>query len=188
MVEIVISILAFLIILGFARLGMHFGAFYELASTVFQFLAMMVTLRYWWLFTRLLPPWFNGHNGYAAFGAYWVMFLVGAIPLMVLMAFVERQSAPRYPRVIDAVVGLIFGAVSATILVCTVMTSLSVIIPKVWSDYDRQKLILPMDCVPIAVYQAVENRWLGIAPTDPGHTRFPTFEKTDADDMYKYWR
>ncbi len=188
MVEIVISVLAFLIILGFARLGMHFGAFYELASTVFQFLAMMIALRYWWLFTRLLSPWFNGQNGYAAFGAYWVMFLVGVTPLMVLTARVERQSTPQYPRVIDAGLGLIFGAVSAAILVCTVMTSLSVIIPKVWSDYDRQKLILPMDRVPIAVYQAVENSWLGITPTDPGHTRFPTFEKTDADDMHKYWR
>src|SRR5438477_476743 len=86
---------------------------------------------------------------------------VGETPLMVLTALVERKSTPRYPRVIDAVVGLIFGAMSATILVCTVMTSLSVIMPKVWSDYDRQKLILPMDRVPIAVYQAVEKRWLG---------------------------
>ena len=188
MVEIVISVVAFLIILAFTRLGMHFGAFYELAGTVFQFLAMMIALRYWWLFTRLLSPWFNGENSYAAFGAYWVMFLVGAIPLIVLMARAERQSTPRYPRVIDVVLGVVFGAVSATILVCTVMTSLSVIIPKVWSDYDRQKLILPMDAAPIAVYQAIEQHWLGIAPTDPGHTRFPTLEKNDADDMYKYWR
>ena len=188
MVEIYISIFAFLVILGFARLGMHFGAFFELASTVFLFLAMMVALRYWWLFTRLLSPWFNGENGYAAFGAYWIMFLIGVTPLMVLTAYVERRATPRYPKLIDAVVGLIFGAVSATILVCTVMTSLSVIMPKVWSDYDRQKLILPLDLAPITVYQAIEQHWLGIAPNDPGHTRFPTFEKNDADDMYKYWR
>jgi len=188
MVEIVISVLAFLIILGFARLGIHFGAFYELASTAFLFLAMMIALRYWWLFTRLLSPWFNGENAYAAFGAYWVMFLVGVTPLMVLTARVERQATPRYPRVVDLVFGLIFGAVSAAILVCTVMTSLSVIVPKVWADYDRQKLILPLDRVPIAIFQAVEKRCLGIAPTDPGHTRFPTLEKTDADDMDKYWR
>lgn len=187
-IEIGISILAFLIILGFARLGMHFGAFYELVSSLFLFLAMMFALRYWYLFTRLLSPWFNGQNGYAAFGAYWAMFLLGASPLMVVMAFAGHESTPRYPRVIDAVIGLIFGAVSAVILVCTVMTSLSVFAPKVWSTYDRQKLILPMDQAPIAVYQAVEQRWLGIAPTDPSHTRFPTFEKTDADDLYKYWR
>ena len=188
MAEIVISVVAFLIILGFTRLGMYFGAFYELAGTVFQFLAMMITLRYWWLLTRLLSPWFNGENGYAAFGAYWVMFLVGSIPLILLMACAERQATPRYPRVIDVVFGLVFGAVSATILVCTVMASLSVIIPKLWPDYDRQKLILPMDRAPIVVYQAIEEHWLGIAPNDPGRTRFPTFEKTDVDNMHKYWR
>jgi len=187
MTEMVISIVAFVIILSFARLGIHFGAFYEMASSVFLFLAMMIALRYWWLFTRLLSPWFNGENGYAAFGAFWTVFLVGAIPLMVLMARVNHESTPRYPRVVDVVIGLIFGALSATILVCTVMTSLSVIVPKVWSDYDRQKLILPMDEAPIAIYQAIEKHWLGVAPDDPGHTRFPTFEKADADDMQKYW-
>src|SRR5258705_12325653 len=125
MLEIVISVVAFLIILAFTRLGMHFGAFYELAGTVFQFLAMMIALRYWWLFTRLLSPWFNGENSYAAFGAYWIMFLVGAIPLIVLMARAERQSTPRYPRVVDAVVGGVFVAVSATILASTVRPGLS---------------------------------------------------------------
>ena len=186
--EIVISIVAFVIILGLARLGMHFGAFYEVTSTVFLFFTMMFTLRYWHLFTRLLSPWFSGQNGYAAFGAFWVAFLVGASPLLILMSRVGVETAPRYPRVVDAVLGLLFGAASSAILVCTVMTSLSVIIPKVWSDYNPDKLILPMDRVPIAVYQAVEHHWLGIQPSDPGHTRFPTFEKSDADDLYKYWR
>jgi hypothetical protein len=186
--EIVISILALLIILGFARLGMHFGAFYEVASTLFLFLAMMFTLRYWYLFTRLLSPWFNGQNSYAAFGAYWALFLLGSTPLMILMSRVSHESAPRYPRLIDGIMGVVFGAASATILVCTVMTSLSLIIPKVWADYDRQKLILPLDDASIAVYQAVEKHWLGITPNDPSHTRFPTFEKSDADDMFKYWR
>jgi hypothetical protein len=187
MPEMIISIVAIVIILGLARLGIHFGAFYEMASTVFLFLAMMIALRYWWLFTRLLSPWFNGENGYAAFGAFWIVFLIGAIPLIVLMTRVNHESTPRYPRIVDIVIGLIFGALSATILVCTVMTSLSVGLPKVWSDYDRQKLLLPMDEAPIAVYQTIEKHWIGIAPDDSGHTRFPTFEKNDADDMLKYW-
>jgi hypothetical protein len=186
--EIVISILAFLIILGMARLGMYFGAFYEVTSTVFLFFAMMFALRYWYLITRLLSPWFSGQNGYAAFGAFWIAFLVGSIPLIILMARVGWESSPRYPRVVDAALGLLFGAVSSAILVCTVMSSLSVIVPKVWSGYNPDKLILPMDKVPIEMYQAVEQRWLGVGPKDPGHTRFPTFEKNDADDLYKYWR
>jgi hypothetical protein len=84
--------------------------------------------------------------------------------------------------------GLVFGAASATILVCTVMSSLSVVVPKLWRDYDRQKLIVPFDRAPMLVYQAIEQRLVGIAPTDPGHTRLPSLEKEDADDLYKYWR
>jgi len=63
MVEIVISIVAFLIILAFTRLGMHFGAFYELAGKVVQFLATDDrAFGIGWLFTRLLSPWFNGRT------------------------------------------------------------------------------------------------------------------------------
>jgi uncharacterized membrane protein required for colicin V production len=188
MFEIVLSVMAFVLILGLARLGMNFGAFYEIASTLFLFLAMMVALRYWYSVTRLLAPWFNGQNGYAAFGAFWIAFLLGTVPLIVLMSRVSYASTPRYPRVVDAVFGLVFGAASAAILVCTVMTSLSVVVPKVWPEYDRQKLIVPFDMAPIVVYQSIEQRLLGISPTDPGHTRFPTFEKSDADNLYKYWR
>ncbi len=188
MVEMVLSVLAFALILALARLGMNFGAFYEIASTLFLFLAMMVALRYWYPITRLLAPWFNGQNGYAAFGAFWIAFLLGTVPLIVLMSRVSHEATPRYPKVVDAALGLVFGAASATILVCTVMTSLSVIVPKLWRDYDRQKLIVPFDLAPVIVYQTIEQRLVGIPPTDPGHTRLPTFEKEDADDLYKYWR
>ena len=187
MTEMVISIVAIVLILGLARLGVHFGAFYEVICTVFLFLAMMIALRYWWLVTRLLSPWFNGQNGFAAFGAFWITFLVGAIPLIVLMSRVNREATPKYPRVVDASIGLIFGALSAVILVCTVMTSLSVGLPKVWSEYDRQKLLVPMDQAPIAIYQTIEKHWIGIGTNDTGRTRFPTFEKSDADDMQKFW-
>jgi hypothetical protein len=38
------------------------------------------------------------------------------------------------------------------------------------------------------VYQRIEERWLGIQKTDPGHTRFPTFEMADEDNFQKYWK
>jgi hypothetical protein len=82
---------------------------------------------------------------------------------------------------------LIFGTVSATILVCCVMTSLSVVGPKVWEEYNHEALVLPLDKVPIEVYQAVERDWLHIATNNPAHTRFPTFDKANVDDFDKYW-
>jgi hypothetical protein len=186
--EFIISVFAFLIILGLARLGVHFGAFYELVSSVFLFFAMMFALRYWYLGTRLLAPWFNGQIAYATFGAFWIVFLIGTTPLLILTARIGHESTPRYPRIVDATLGLLFGAASAIILVCTVMTSLSVLVPQLWPKYDRTKLILPLDQAPITMYQAVEQRWLGISAEDPGHTRLPTFQKEDADDLYNYWR
>jgi len=29
---------------------------------------------------------------------------------------------------------------------------------------------------------------VGVKTNDPGRTRFPTFEKNDADDFQKYWQ
>ena len=83
MVEMILSIVAFLLILALARLGMNFGVFYELACTLFLFLAMMVALRYWYLLTRVLSPWFAGQNGYVEPGQFDF-----ALSLMVLAAVV----------------------------------------------------------------------------------------------------
>ena len=90
-------------------------------------------------------------------------------------------------KLIDTALGLVFGFVSSSILVCCVMTSLSVIVPKIWSGYNRNALTLPFDKYPIQVYERIEEGWLGIQKTDPGHTRFPTFEKENVDDFQKYW-
>jgi len=37
-------------------------------------------------------------------------------------------------------------------------------------------------------YRSIESDGLHISTNHPGHTRFPTFEKADVDDMYEYWR
>ena len=189
MVEIILSVLAILIILSLARLGLLFGGFYELTSTLLLLLAMMVTLRYWYPLTRWIVSWWPGPGAsYAAFGAYWSLFLMGCVPLIVIMHYVTQDMIPRYPKAIDMVLGVVFGAASASVIVCCVMTSLSVIAPKVWEPYNRNALLVPFDQVPIIVYQTVERHWLEIPETNPGHTRLPTFKKEDADELDKYWR
>jgi len=188
-VMVAISVLAILVILGLGRLGMHFGAFYEATSTLLLFLAMMVSLRYWYPLTRWVMFWWSPDTAsYAAFGSYWALFLIGCLPLILFMSRVTQGSIPSYPKIVDMVVGMVFGTISATIFVCCVMTSLSVIAPKIWEPYDRNALTLPLDTVPISIYQTVERDWLHIAENDPAHTRFPTFEKADADNFDKYWR
>jgi hypothetical protein len=68
------------------------------------------------------------------------------------------------------------------------MTSLSVVIPKLWEPYDRTTLLLPFDQLPITAYQKVEREWLHIPANNPSHARFPTYKKEDADDINKFWR
>lgn len=188
MVEISISVAAILAILALAWAGIMFGVFYELTSTLLLFWAMMITLRYWYLATGLLLSWIPAAGAYAPFLAYWTLFLIGCLPLIIVMNRVTQDSVPRYPKVVDSILGFIFGFTSSVILVCSVMTSLPAIAPKVWEPFDRQALLLPFDRLPIAVYQYVEQDWLGITSSDPGHTRFPTFEKTDGEDFQKSWR
>ena len=188
MVETYLSIVALVLIVGMARIGMLFGVFYELTSTLLLFLAMMITLRYWYVATRLLEGWFPGAGCYGALGAYWTLFLIGAIPLIVILNRVTTNSVPRYPKTVDAALGFVFGIVSSTILTCCVATSLSVIAPKIWETYDRSALLVPFDRLPISMYQHIERHWLAVSAEDPHHTRFPTFEKADADNFQKFWR
>ena len=77
MAELILSILAILIILTLAWVGPDLGVFYELTTSLLLFLAMMVTLRFWYLLTRYLVLRLPEYGSYAAFGAYWTLFLVG---------------------------------------------------------------------------------------------------------------
>ena len=188
MLEVSLSIAAMVLILSSARFGVFFGVFYELTSTLLLFFAMMVTLRYWYEATRWVESVMPGAGAYGAFGAYWGLFLAACLPLVLALNRITQWAAPRYPKVIDTVLGVVFGAIAATILVCCVFTSLSVIGPKVWEPYNRDALTVPFDRYQVEVYQEIEGQWLGIPQRDPGHTRFPTFDKVDADDFQKYWR
>jgi uncharacterized membrane protein required for colicin V production len=188
MVYVIIIIGALLLILSSARFGVFFGVFYELTSTLLLFFAMMVTLRYWYEATRWLESVLPGAGAYGAFGAYWAVFLAGCLPLILVLNRITQQAVPRYPKFIDMALGSVFGFIAASILVCSIFTSLSVVAPKIWEPYNRDALTIPLDRYPIAFYQDIEEHWFGVSKTNPGHTRFPTFEKADADTFEKYWR
>ena len=128
-----------------------------------------------------------GAGAYGVFGAYWAVFLAGCLPLILVLNRVTQEAVPRYPKFIDLVLGFVFGFIAATILVCCVMTSLSVIVPKIWEPYNPNALTVPFDRYPIVVYQRIEDV-VGVKTNDPGRTRFPTFEKKDEDSFQKYWR
>jgi hypothetical protein len=186
-IPVILSILALVLILSLAWGGTLFGVFYELTSSLLLFFAMMVTMRYWYEATRFVESVMPGAGAYGAFGAYWALFLLGCLPLILVLNQVTQQAVPRYPRIVDMLLGFVFGLISSTILVCCIMTSLSVIVPKIWEPYNPEALTVRFDQKPIEVYQYIENA-IGVKTNDPGHTHFPTFEKENADDFQKYWK
>jgi hypothetical protein len=188
MFEPILSVLAIGLILYLGRLGVIFGVFQELGNMLWLFFAMMVTLRYWWLATAVVMALTPMTGVHAVLAAFWLAFLVACTPLLALSWFLEKNHVARYPRLLDLVLGPVFGVLSATIVVSCLMLSLSVIIPRIWEPYQRTGLIVPFDELPIDVYQTVEQKWLGITENDPGHTLFPTLKNADADDFKKYWR
>ncbi len=190
MFEPVLSFLAIGLILYLGRLGMFFGVFQELSNTLWLFFAMMVTLRYWWLVTALVMAHTPLAGAHAALVAFWSVFLVVACAvLLVLSRFMEKDAVAQYPKRLDSILGGVFGVLSGVILVSCLMLSLSVIMPKIWEPYEPTGLIVRLDELPKKVYRTtVEEKWLGIAEKDPGHTLLPTLKKTDVDDFKKYWQ
>jgi hypothetical protein len=149
---------------------------------------MMVTLRYWWLATAVLMANTPLSVVNAALVAFWAVFLMACVPVLVLTRFMQKDVVAPYPRILDLLLGPVFGIISATIVVSCLMLSLSVFMPKIWDGYQPTGLVVRFDTLPMEVYQSVEQKWLGITEKDPGHTRFPTLEKADVDDFEKYWR
>jgi len=197
-VPMLLSVLGIGLILWLTWLGIVFGVFYELTSATLLFLAMMVTLRYWYEAARWVESVMPGAGAYGAFGAYWAMFLVGCVPLILVLNRVTDQAVPRYPKIIDVILGIVFAFIAATILVCCIFTSLSIIVPKIWGGYNPAALTMHFDQYPLDAYQHIEEEWLRVPKSDPGHTRFPqcllppdeqsTAAKGDEDNFQTYWK
>lgn len=188
MFEVILTIVALLLILYLGRVGASFGLFFELTSTLLFFFAMMVAVRYWYMATQIFNNIVPFGHAYSAFWGFLLLFILGSIPLMAVMKSVNEDSRPKYPSALDSILGFVFGTLSATIVVCTVFTLMSVIVPKAWKEYDPNALFFRLDRIPIAIYQYIEKDVFGIPEKDPRHTRVPTLEKEDLDNFEKYWR
>lgn len=188
MIEVIITIFAIILILYLGRVGASFGLFFEMTSALLFFLAMMVTLRYWHQATILFNSLVPFGPAYAVFWGFLLSFILGCIPLIVVIKYVNEDARPKYPNWLDTVLGFVFGTISASIVVCCAFTLMSVILPKAWRDYDPSALFLRLDQYPIQVFQAIESGLFGIGEHDPRHTPLPTLEKADLDNFDKYWR
>ena len=188
MIETIISVVALLLILEMGRLGSLFGFFLELTSTLLLFFAMMVGLRYWFVATQLLRLHATIPVPYAMLICFWTVFVACSVPLVLLTQRISEDKVPRYPRRFDALLGFVFGVASGTILVCIVLTSLSIVLPTMWTTYDQSRLLVPLDQVPLRAYRFVEQNCLRIPADDARHTPLPTLVATNAEDVAQVWR
>jgi hypothetical protein len=183
-----INVLIIVGILYLARLGGLFGLFYELVTTALLLFATVLTLRYWYLLATFLQErqWMVGV--YAVFGSYWILFLIGCAPLIVLARFLNEESRPLYSKTLDTVGGMVVGLAGAIILACAIFTSISVLGPALTSEYDRTMLWEPLDTASFDAYRFLEQQVAGVSETDPQHTRLPTFATTDPQATDQYWQ
>ncbi|MGD0016892.1 MAG: CvpA family protein [Verrucomicrobiia bacterium] len=189
MFEPILSFIAIGLIFYLAWLGIFFGVFQELSNTLWLFFTMMVTLRYWWPVTDWLMANTSITGANAVIIAFWSVFLtVACVVILVLSRLMEKDAMAKYPKLLDSVLGGVFGFLSAVILISCMMLSVSVFMPKFWEPYERTGLVAQLDEIPIKMYRTVEGKWLGIGVKDPGHTLLPTLKKADVDDFKKYWQ
>jgi|ERR1051325_3811471 hypothetical protein len=188
MVEAILSIFCILLIFYLGWVGVSFGLFFEMTSALLFFLAMMVTLRYWYLATQLIISLGGFSGAYAAFWAFLILFILGSVPLLIVMKFVNEDSRPKYPNLLDVSLGFAFGTVSSAIVICGVLTLASIIVPKAWEPYEPSAILLRLDKMPISLFRFVEETFFGIGEKDPRHTRLPTLEKDEADNFDAFWR
>ena len=79
-----------------------FGVFYELTSSLLLFFAMMVTMRYWYEATRWVESVMPGAGAYGAFGAYWAVFLLGCLPLILVLNRVTEEALLKRRRLLNS--------------------------------------------------------------------------------------
>jgi uncharacterized membrane protein required for colicin V production len=188
---ITISICLFLVV--YMRVSSQVGLFRELANMLSLLAGLWVALRYWYPVTAYLAGKLGGSTlvvpaGNAALVAFWSLMLVSALPLLLIFNRMDERFVPQYPRSVEAVGGLVCGVGTSLVIVCCVMITVSVFVPKVAPSYDRDTLLVSWDKLPIAAYRRIEDGWLGVAEDAPGKTRFPTFRKDDMDDLGAYWK
>jgi uncharacterized membrane protein required for colicin V production len=181
--EPLLNLLILAAIVYLARWGTIFGLFYELVTTLLVGFATLVTLRYWfWVAQFLLDRgWMTSPA--AEFGSYWILFLIGCLPLVALARFLNDESRPLYPKALDALGGAVFGLIGGVLLVCVIATSVTVIGPNLSPRYDRSTLWLPFDTWALTAYRQIEQR---ITPQPT--TRLPDWDARDAAPAAVPWR
>jgi uncharacterized membrane protein required for colicin V production len=191
--EPIVTIIIGLFLIVYMRVSTEMGLFREMANLVSLLVGLWVALRYWFPATAYLNGQLGGSTfhlpaGNAALVAFWAVMLAVALPLLLLFSRMDDKYLPRYPRILDAVGGLVFGVGTSLVVVCSIMITVSVFVPKVWPEYNRDTLLVPWDRLPITAYRKVETEWLGVSGEDPARSRFPTFSKHHVDDLGEYWQ
>jgi uncharacterized membrane protein required for colicin V production len=186
--EPLLTILLLAAILYMGRIGAIFGLFQELTTLVAVLFAALATIRYWYLGTKLVT-WLTLYpTSSTAFAAFWLLFVAVGVPLIGLTRLIAKDFRPEYPKLLDKMLGFIFGATSGAVLACCLMTSLSVLMPKVWNKYDPAALLVRWHRIAPDLYRHIERDWFGITEDHPGHTRLPALGEGDPDDLDGYWR
>lgn len=186
--EIVISLIALAFIFLAARLGWREGLFRALARFLFAALAVLVTLRYWHLYTTWLAGWLGFPADQLAFFGFWSLFAVIFVPLNALLGSLNDEFIPVYPRGLEQMGGAVCTALITLLLLSCLLLSLLPAIPEYAPGFNPDRMLLPLDRIPTAIYIGIDSTVTGHPPGSPSSPLLPAVGQGPDHDLQVVWR
>jgi len=188
MIEFLVCLVAALLAIFGAVMGLKAGAFVALGRMLVSLIALFVAMRYWFLFSRTISDFQSTSVTIIALVVFWAVYLLTSVMLSKVRDTYTEVFESVQPSVIDSLLGGIFGLVSGSVFVTAVLLSLSVASMQYLIGYDPDKLPLPLDRAPLIAYRYVEAQVTGISEKDPAHTPLPSLKSDPNASPAIFWQ
>jgi len=185
MTELLICSAALLLIFISAQLGAKSGGASALSWALASILAVLVTMRYWFLLSRCATENALASLPVAASLCFWGPFLVIVFVIMRLCETHLEQFASVAPSFVGRILGLLFGATAGAVFASALILTLGILVPQCFSK--PSNLPVPIHEMPILAFRWIETNVAGVSQGDPAHTPLPHFKETSSGSPL-FWR
>jgi Colicin V production protein len=168
--EYVLNILVALSVLLIGAIGAETGALRAMLRAFATLLAVLVSVRYWEVGTKLtmgLIP----MAGVAAPLWFIVIFVACLLLGLQLADWIAVKARYELLPVIDQVFGFCFGVLGGMLLACSILLAVSVPLIK-WTNYDPTRARYRLEKCPLYVYRSL-HEWTTGQPVAKAENLFP---------------
>ncbi|MFA7344656.1 MAG: CvpA family protein [Terrimicrobiaceae bacterium] len=158
--------------------GWRYGATREIRHCLIYLFGMLVAVRYWYPVTAALVHWFHRDPRLSAAAAFATLFFLAAELAALAVNFRAEYVQSVRANPINDCLGAILGVFSGALIGCSLLLVVSLESPALMPGFDRQKLPLPLDRLPLDVFRMVEQNVAGVPLQGPAHTPLPSLPAT----------